>query len=170
MTTEQVDDLIDPRARELIGVELAVTQGVVVKRDFQRFAAAVKDRNPLYFDAEYAQANGYRDVICPPMYLSCITLGVFDLDAMRPDGIPLNNLGKEIPLPKTPRRMAGGETVTFHEPIYDGDVITATRVLESIEQKQGRSGSFILVSSRVRYTRADGTVVAEATLSTIYRP
>jgi acyl dehydratase len=167
MATE-TDDLISAEARALIGTELSTVQGIVVKKEFQRFAAAV--RNPLYFDADYARAHGYRDVVMPPMYLTQVTVGVADLDDLRPDGIPNANLGKVIPLPKTPRRMAGGENVTFHEPIYDGDVITAVRVLEKMEQKSGRSGSFVLSTSRTSYTRADGTLVAEATMTTIYRP
>jgi acyl dehydratase len=169
MQTE-TDDLISDAARAMIGSELSTVQGIVVKKEFQRFAAAVRDRNPLYFDAEYARAHGYRDVVMPPMYLSQITVGVADLDDLRPDGIPNANLGKVIPLHKTPRRMAGGENVTFHQPIYDGDVITAVRVLEKMEQKSGRSGSFVLSTSRTTYTRADGELVAEATMTTIYRP
>jgi len=170
MTSEQIEDLCNDEARAMIGTQMSTAEGIVVKKEFQRFAAATRDRNPLYFDAEYARRMGYRDVICPPMYLTHITLGVFDLDQMRPDGIPLANLGKVVPLPKTPRRMAGGENVTWYEPIYDGDVITATRFLVSIDQKAGRSGPFLLMTSRTTFTRADGTLVAEATMSTIYSP
>ena len=66
--------------------------------------------------------------------------------------------------------MAGGETIRFYEPVYDGDVLTSVRVLEEIEEKHGRSGAFILVTSRTTYTREDGTTVAEAVSSMIARP
>ena len=169
MSSDDTEDLIGDAARALIGTEFARAEGIVVKKEFQRWAAAVKDRNPLYFKPEYARSQGYRDVIVPPMYLQQVTGGVADLDHLRPDGIP-GGAGAELPLPKTPRRMAGGENLTFYEPVYDGDVITSVRRIENIEQKNGRSGVFVLVTSKTTYTRQDGVVVAEAAVSTIARP
>jgi acyl dehydratase len=162
--------LIPDEARARIGSETARASGRVVKQEFQRWAAAVKDRNPLYFDADFARTHGYRDVVMPPMYLSHVTLGVADLDALRPDGIPGGSGPNDLQLPDCPRRMAGGENITFHHPVYDGDVLTSVRVIENIEEKHGRSGAFVLVTSRTTYTRQDGTVVAEAVSSMIARP
>lgn len=162
--------LITDEARARIGTETGRAHGRVVKQEFQRWAAAVKDRNPLYFDAEFARAHGYRDVVMPPMYLGHVTHGVADLDALRPDGIPGGGGPNDLPLPATPRRMAGGESVQFFHPVYDGDVLTSVRVIESIEEKHGRSGAFILVTSRTTYTRQDGATVAETVGSMIARP
>jgi acyl dehydratase len=166
--TEDVS-LIPPEARARIGVEAARAQGQVVKKEFQRWAAAVKDRNPLYFDADFARAHGYRDVVMPPMYISAVTAGVADLGALRPDGIPGSGPA-DVPLPRCPRVMGGGESIRFHQPVYDGDVLTSVRVIENIEEKHGRSGPFVLVTSRTTYTRQDGTTVAEAVTRTIARP
>jgi hydroxyacyl-ACP dehydratase HTD2-like protein with hotdog domain len=66
--------------------------------------------------------------------------------------------------------MGGGESIKFYEPVYDGDMLTSVRVIENIEEKHGRSGAFVLVTSRTTYTRQDGTVVAEAVSSMIARP
>jgi acyl dehydratase len=167
MTAET--SLIPDEARAMIGAETGRASGRVVRQEFQRWAAAVKDRNPLYFDAGFARAHGYRDVVMPPMYLSYVTLGVADLDRLRPDGIPAGG-GGDLPLPHTPRRMAGGENVTFHQPAYDGDVLTSVRVIEKIEEKHGRSGAFVLVTSRTTYVNQDGVTVAEAVSSMIARP
>ena len=168
MTAET--SLIPDEARAMIGSETGRASGRVVKQEFQRWAAAVKDRNPLYFDADFARAHGYRDVVMPPMYLSHGTLGVADLDTLRPDGIPGGSGRGDLPLPNTPRRMAGGENITFHHPVYDGDVLTSVRVIEKIEEKHGRSGAFVLVTSRTTYVRQDGVTVAEAVSSMIARP
>jgi acyl dehydratase len=162
--------LIDDESWARVGTEIGRGVGTVVKKEFQRWAAAVKDRNPLYFDAAYARAQGYRDVIMPPMYIGQITQGVHDLDRLRPDGIPLGDGAGDIALPRTPRRLAGGEDITFHEPIYHGDVVTAVRVAESLEQKEGRSGPFVMLRTRVTYTRQDGGLVAEAFGSMIAKP
>ena len=170
MTQVQEEPLIGDDARAFIGKVTTEVEGIVVKKEFQRWAAAVKDRNPLYFDADFARANGYRDVIAPPLYIQYVVLGVADLDKLRPDGIPGGSGSGDIPLPKCPRRMAGGEDITFYEPIYDGDVIKAVRTVTDIQEKHGRSGAFVLVTSTTTYTRQDGTVVAENKASMIARP
>src|SRR5580693_8527215 len=100
--------LIPDEARARIGAEGARAQGRVIKLEFQRWAAAVKDRNPLYFDADFARAHGYRDVVMPPMYIGSVTAGVADLDTLRPDGIAGRGPG-DVSLPKCPRIMGGGE-------------------------------------------------------------
>jgi acyl dehydratase len=163
------ESLIPPEASKLIGTEQARSAGIVEKKQFQRWAAAVKDRNPLYFDADFARAHGYRDVIAPPLYVQYVTLGVTDLDILRPDGTPGGQAG-DIPLPACPRRMASGENWQFHAPLYDGDVITATRRIEDITEKSGRSGRFVLVTWLASYRNQDGELVAEARSSMIARP
>lgn len=169
MTVEVDDALISDEARAKIGTELSRATGIVVKKEFQRWAAAVKDRNPLYFDEAYAKSMGYSDITAPPMYVQFVTFGVADLDRLRPDGIPSGGSG-DIPLPKCPRRMAGGEEMYFYAPVYDGDVITAVRTCTDIVQKQGRSGAFVLASWNTTYTNQDGVLVAEIKASMIARP
>ena len=80
MTAET--SLIPDEARAMIGRETGRASGRVVKQEFQRWAAAVKDRNPLYFDAGFARAHGYRDVVAPPLYVQYVTLGVTDLTTL----------------------------------------------------------------------------------------
>jgi hydroxyacyl-ACP dehydratase HTD2-like protein with hotdog domain len=169
MSTAQSETLIPPEASKMVGTEQSRVSGIVEKKQFQRWAAAVKDRNPLYFDADAARASGYRDVIAPPLYVQYVTLGVTDLDTLRPDGIPGSG-GGDIPLPACPRRMAGGESWQFYAPLYDEDVITATRRITDIQEKHGRSGRFVLVTFLASYTNQDGVVVAEARSQMIARP
>jgi acyl dehydratase len=147
--------LVGEAERALIGQELARNSGRVSRREFQRWAAAVGDRNPLYFDVDYARAAGYPDVIAPPMFVQYVTQGVMDLEALRVDGIPAAG---GLPLPRCPKRMTGGEELVIHAPLFDGDEITAVRTVENIEEKYGRSGRFVLVTSRVTYERRGETV------------
>jgi hydroxyacyl-ACP dehydratase HTD2-like protein with hotdog domain len=66
--------------------------------------------------------------------------------------------------------MAGGESTTFHGPAYHRDEIEMVRTIESIVEKQGRSGTFVLVTWRTVYRNQRGELVAEATTSMIARP
>jgi acyl dehydratase len=124
----------------------------------------------LYFDEEYARSQGYRDVVMPPLYLNYVTAGVMDLEKLRPDGIPQVSGTGVIPLPKCPRRMAGGDDITFVEPVYPGDELTSVRKLVGLEEKSGRSGRFVLMHFSTTYTREGGTVVATTAGTSIARP
>ena len=66
--------------------------------------------------------------------------------------------------------MAGGESTTFHLPAYHRDEIEMARTVESIVEKEGRSGRFVLVTFRSEYRNQHRELVAEASMSIIYRP
>jgi acyl dehydratase len=164
--------LVTQAALEAVGTVVAESSGTVVRRDFQRWAAAVADHNPLYFDDETARRHGYREAVAPPLYLQYVTAGVVPLEMLRPDGIPTGSgSASVVPLAGCSRWMAGGEQTAFFEPVYDGDRVNSTRTITGVEEKHGRSGRFVLITSTIRYTRAaDGVVIAESTITTIARP
>ena len=167
--SEQESSLIPAEAEAAIGTVVATATGAVVKRDWQRWAVSVREDNPLYFDADYAREHGYADVICPPLYVQYAILGVTPLETLREDGSSGAASGN-LQFPDAPKRMAGGENTRFLRPSYDGDVITSVRRVESIVEKQGRSGRFVLVTWKTEYTNQRRELVAEATTSMIARP
>jgi len=162
-------DLIDAETAARVGTVAATATGEVIRRDWQRWAAAVGDDNPLWFDPDYARANGYRDVICPPLYLQYAILGVSALSGLRPDGSS-GAVSGGLAFPKAPRRMAGGESTTFHLPAYHRDEIEMVRTIESVVEKEGRSGRFVLVTWHTVYHNQHDELVAEASTSMIARP
>lgn len=163
------DPLIDPESAARVGTVAATATGEVNRRDWQRWAAAVGDHNPLWFDTDYARANGYRDVVCPPLYLQYAILGVTPLSGLRPDGSS-GAVSGGLAFPRAPKRMAGGESTTFHLPAYHRDEIEMVRTISSIVEKQGRSGRFVLVTWHTVYHNQNRELVAEATTSMIARP
>ncbi|OBK25957.1 acyl dehydratase [Mycobacterium asiaticum] len=163
------ESLIDPESAQRVGTVVATASGEVTKRDWQRWAAAVDDHNPLWFDSDYARSHGYRDVICPPLFLQYAILGVTALHNLRPDGSSGAATGG-LAFPRAPRRMAGGENTTFHLPAYHRDEIEMVRTVESIVEKEGRSGRFVLVTWRSEYRNQHHELVAQATTSMIARP
>jgi acyl dehydratase len=163
------DSLVDPESAAKVGTVVATATGEVTRRDWQRWASAVGDHNPLWFDPEFARAHGYRDAICPPLFLQYTVLGVTALSDLRPDGSS-GAVSGGLAFPKAPRRMAGGESTTFHLPAYHRDEIEMVRTVESIVEKEGRSGRFVLVTWRGEYRNQNRDLVAEATMSMIARP
>jgi len=163
------ESLIDPETAARVGTVAATATGEVIRRDWQRWAAAVGDDNRLWFDPDYARANGYRDVICPPLYLQYAILGVSPLSGLRPDGSS-GAVSGSLAFPKAPRRMAGGESTTFHLPAYHRDEIEMVRTISAVVEKEGRSGRFVLVTWHTVYRNQHGELVAEASTSMIARP
>ena len=66
--------------------------------------------------------------------------------------------------------MAGGESTIFHLPAYHSDEIEMARTVDSIVEKEGRSGRFVLATWRSEYRNQHRQLVAEATTSMIARP
>jgi hydroxyacyl-ACP dehydratase HTD2-like protein with hotdog domain len=163
------DSLIDARAAAQVGTVAARATGEVHRLQWQRWAASVGDHNPLWFDADHARANGYDDAVCPPLFLQYVVLGVTSLEGLRPDGSSGAASGG-LAFPRAPRRMAGGESTTFHLPAYHRDQIDMVRTIESIVEKHGRSGPFVLVTWHTTYRNQRSDLVAEATTSMIVRP
>ena len=96
-------------------------------------------------------------------------LGVATLESLRADGSSGAASGS-LAFPRAPKRMAGGESFIFHLPAYHRDDIEMVRTIESIVEKQGRSGRFVLVTWRTVYHNQHRDLVAEASTSMIARP
>ena len=65
---------------------------------------------------------------------------VVELDQLTPDGVSIDALLPKFPLE---RAMAGGLKIEYHKPILAGDLLTATRTLTAIYEKQGSQGPLI---------------------------
>ncbi len=161
--------LIDDETAARVGTVAATASGEITRRDWQRWAVAVGDHNPLWFEPEYARRHGYRDIICPPLYLQYAVLGVTPLNELRSDGSS-GAVSGSLAFPRAPKRMAGGESTTFHRPAYHRDEIDMVRTIDSIVEKHGRSGTFVLVTWRTVYRNQHAQLVSEATTSMIARP
>lgn len=96
-------------------------------------------------------------------------LGVSRLDSLRPDGSSGAVTGS-LAFPRAPKRMAGGESFTFHLPAYHRDRVDMVRTIASIVEKQGRSGRFVLVTWHTVYRNQHDELLAEASTSMIARP
>lgn len=153
------ESLVTDEARAMVGMVTRRRTGTVSLMEAQRWAAAVGDRNPIYFDDGAAREAGYRGIVTPPLFLPCVLLGVVDLERLREDGIAIVQ-GASIPL-KVTRTMFGGEENEFLLPVYPGDTITGESRIAAIEEKDGSKGPFVLTTTETIYTNQDGEIVAK---------
>lgn len=96
-----------------------------VDRSFaQEYATVFHDTCPLFMSADYARAHGFRDLVVPPLQVFNIVLSL---------GVQ-NNSEKAM-------ANLGYYDVTFLEPVYPGDSITArSKVLSRRERGEGKPG------------------------------
>ena len=157
-----------PETRAMVGEPLgdAVT-AVVTRREAQRYARAVGDLAPIYFDEDAARAAGYDGLVAPPTFVGHVVVEGATLEDLRVDGLWIDR-GRKVRLGVS-RTMFGGEEWEFHHPVLVGDTITAQRRLGAIEEKTGRSGPFVLLRYETTFTNQRDEVVAVSHLVGIAR-
>lgn len=120
------------------GIKLPSFTLVVERVKIKELVEAIGDENPIYRDPDAAMAEGYLDTPCPPTF---ITLAFQEFT-----GVFLRALAElEISLV---RAIHGEEEYEYLLPIYPGDRLTVTPVVESIVEKKSRSGDLVLVTLR----------------------
>jgi 3-hydroxybutyryl-CoA dehydratase len=125
---------------DIVPGELRRTHPVTLTRDaIQRFARAVGDLNPLYFDGGYAQASPYGGFIAPPsIHILLMFACTSDDDWMR-----------------TPGTINAGQSWFYNVPARPGDTVTmVARALDRFVKKQ----RLFVIHDNVFYNQ-DGDVI-----------
>lgn len=97
----------------------------ITEADAIQFAHLTLAYNPLYFNREYAKAHGHPDLVVNPQLVFNIILGLTVEDLSEGLGGP----------------FLGVYDLTYHEPVYPGDTLTAKSVTTDkrlSESKEGR--------------------------------
>lgn len=115
--------------RQLIGTTSAATTVEVEKGAIRRFAQALGDTNPLYWDEAAAQAAGFRSLVAPPTFP--VTLGRNPIP-----GLTLPSAGM----------IHGEQEFQYGEPIVAGDVITITTTLADVKSRSGSRGHMTILT------------------------
>ena len=119
----------------------------ISRRDIVKYSTATEQRQNKYLVGDEA----------PPMFVFNLFTAIPSMDAIRNDGLARSvQRGPSLPLK---RIMAGGTNVEVHRPIRPGDVLTATRTLVGLSEKEGRSGPLIFVEHQTEVVDDEGRVV-----------
>jgi len=128
----------------------------VSRRDIRKYSVATGQRLQKYLAGDEA----------PPMFHIALFWDVVELDQLSPDGISIDPLVPKFPLE---RAMAGGWKIEYHQPIFAGDVLTATRTLTDIYEKQGSQGPLIFYEVVMQVENESGEPVLTETATRIMR-
>ena len=140
----------------------------VADHDIEKYAHAIGETDPVYFDAEAARAAGYDGVVAPPFFPYVIRMHAANLVA-REELAPDGSATADVPPLPTTRAMAGEVSVELGVPVVAGDVITVEKRIVDMYEKQGRSGDLVFVVQEFTFTNDRGELVARERFTRIYR-
>ncbi len=129
----------------------------VSRRDIQKYAAATEQLAEKYVRGDEA----------PPMFIFNLFSPIPQLAELREDG--LSRAGSSGPRLPLKRIMAGGTEIRQHRAIRPGDVLTGTRRLVDLYEKQGSTGPLIFMVRELAITDAQQRPVMEEIQTSIAR-
>lgn len=183
--------ILTPELKAMVGKagEKVEAWGVVDEEYLRRFASAVPDWDPLYWDQDLAKKSKYKTTTVPPMLAEFIVMrrGLNEPDKM--DEVmnqdPTNDGGMAsgggtrtqrgllptLPLPKgINRHLHGGDEVEVYQYPKLGDKVSFQRRYTSITERIGGDGkAFIIALSETTFWNQDGDVLCKARVIDIRR-
>jgi len=136
--------------------------------DIARYARAIGETDPIYFDPAAARVAGHSDVIAPPYFPYTIRMqsaNLRDRADLEPDG----SSSEDVPPVETTRAMAGETKIEMGVPIVAGDTITLEKRITDLYEKSGRSGDLVFVVQEFRFTNQRGDLAMREEFTRIYR-
>lgn len=128
--------------------------GTVDGRMIRRYALAIGELNPIYYDQDAAREAGFAGLVAPPNMLSAIVewgTGADERD-LTADGVARGAATGGL------RIMGAGEQMILLRPVTEGVELFAEETVEKVEAKHGRSGALVFVTVRHDFVDAEGTV------------
>lgn len=140
--------------RNAIGRASPPTLNEVEKGAIRKFAEAIGDYNPIYYDEEYARASGYPTIVAPPTFPASFHSAA-DLRELL--GVSIKSL------------LHAEQSFEYDRPIFAGDrIFVATRVAEVME-RTGPAGKMDVAVIEDEGRDEEGNVVFRARRTLVIR-
>jgi acyl dehydratase len=165
--------LLPDQLKEFIGQTVDASVFEVEREPIRRFADAVGDPNPLYWDQSYASKSRYGSIIAPPGFISSLWYTGRSVE-WGPKERPTESLGP--PALMAALEQAGykrildtGIDYEFFSPVKAGDTIRSSTVARDIMERGGKEGRVVFLITETSYTDQNGKLVAKARSTTIHQ-
>ncbi|MFC1929696.1 MaoC family dehydratase N-terminal domain-containing protein [Chloroflexota bacterium] len=133
--------------RDLVGKEEVFSSPEELGRaSIHRFAVAVADPNPLYYDAEFAENTRYGGIIAPPTMIFEMNHNIGD-EILEDGGYASRIM---LPSPLT-RFVRGDNEYDIVQPARPDDKITMKREIVEIYEKEGKAGTLVFVIIEMKF-------------------
>jgi len=160
--------------KKYIGMETETQTGeVVLERDIRRYAMAIDDPNPVYYEEEAAKRGKYGKLASPPGFI-CWAVHDPKLER-RAEDLGEDGLSNFVGVPEFPDAWSlgwvrAGEEYEFFKPVFKGDRISVKLKLLDVYEKEGKSGHLIFTISMATYTNQQGELLAKQKITMIATP
>lgn len=134
----------------------------VEKGAIRRYAEAVGNDNPLYYDEEYASKSRYGGITAPPGFFGWSAEPVAASEAIVGLMTAMINAGYA-------GILDGGISYEFYLPVRAGDTLVASPRVKDVTAKEGRTGTMMICQFETSYLNQKGDLVAKATQHLIGR-
>ena len=126
----------------------------VEKGAIRRYADAVGDNNPLYYDEEYAKKTKYGGIIAPPGFFGWAKKTISSSEGL------IGLIGAMIEAGYA-GILDGGMAYDFYLPVRVGDTLVGSPKVADISLKEGKTKMMIL-RFETSYTNQNGDIVAKS--------
>ena len=168
--------MLPKEVTQFIGKSLGSSIFEVQEEAIRRFADAVDDPNPLYWDEEYAKKSNYGAIIAPPGFISSpwfsnrlVKWSKKDAASSEATAGLSPDLAKALAKAGFGHLLDGGMEYEFFKPVRAGDTITASTIIKDIIGREGATGKTAFLITETTYTNQKGELVAKARATLISR-
>ncbi len=143
---------------------------VVERAPLTAFAAALTDRNPIYRNAEAADAAGFDGIPAPPTYgFVAQNWGRWEeLQGPPIEGSPMADVMGGL-ISKGGMILHGEQEFHYHRPMVAGQELRVEGVVKDIYQKVSGDRTMTFMVTEDTYYDADGEPVLTSTMNLIHR-
>ena len=181
MATQTTETLLTDEVKALIGRESEVVEGYEVadEETVRRYAICIPDQDPRYWGRETGQApvwsNDDASLACLVFRGSGAALGAgHDDETMNNDWFHDSGRGQArsgaepregaLPnlrsvQPKLRSHLHAGDEIEFYQYAKIGDKVHSQRRIADIQEKVGRRGAFLLITTESRYWNQDNELL-----------
>ena len=165
--------MLSEELKQFIGQSVDTSIFEIEKEPIRRFADAVGDANPLYWDEAYAKNTRYGAIIAPPGFLSSLWFSGRSVK-WGPKERPTESLGP----PALMEALAkGGYTkildtgidYEFYGAVKAGQTVKAVSVVTKIMERSANEGKVVFLVTETTYSLEDGSPVAKARSMTVHQ-
>ncbi len=165
--------LLPDELKQFIGRAVDTSIIEIEKEPIRRFADAVGDANPLYWDEDYARKSRHGGIIAPPGFLSSLWF-TGRTTKWGPKERPTESLGPPVLMEALDkagftRILDTGIDYEFFSTVKAGQTITAISIVKDIMERSAKEGKVVFLVTETIYTGEDGKAVAKARSMTIHQ-
>lgn len=145
------NNVITKEIKELLGKDIAKPSTLDIEKGMiRKFAWAIGDDNPLWYDEKHAKQTRYKTIIAPPTFLT--------FTAFWPDKIQylLANLPSSLK-----RIMAGKVEYKYFKEVRPGDTVTAYAKIKDAYVKKGKKGKLLFITVEILYKNQYEEIVVQ---------